>query len=71
MRMAGYEDVEVDYFTSSRLFGDKMADAFVRFLGMMPLPYRPIQSAPWPDGLNKIIRFTKDVMLIGVGTKKN
>ncbi len=72
MRMAGYENVEVDYFYQLPLvWRQKWLMPFVRFLGMMPLPYRPIQSAPWPDGLNKIIRFTKDVMLIGVGTKKD
>ncbi len=72
MRMAGYENVEVDYFYQlPLLWRQQWLMPFVKFLGMMPLPYRPIQSAPWPEGLNKIIRFTKDVMLIGVGTKKD
>ena len=35
----------------------------------LPIPYRPFRRAPWPDGLNKLIRFSNEVMLLGVGRK--
>jgi len=72
MRMAGYENVTADYFYQLPfLWKHKWLKPFVKLLGVMPLPYRPVQSAPWPDGMNKLIRFSKDVMLIAVGAKKN
>jgi len=42
----------------------------LRLLAAVPLPYRPYRAAaPWPDPINKLIRFSKEVMLLGVGTK--
>jgi SAM-dependent methyltransferase len=39
-------------------------------LAALPLPYRPYRErAPWPDGLNKAIRFSKEVMLLGTAGK--
>jgi SAM-dependent methyltransferase len=41
----------------------------VAAVAALPLPYRPYRSAPWPNGVNKLVRFAKEVMLLGVARK--
>jgi hypothetical protein len=42
---------------------------FIRLIGALPLKYRPWDSAPWPEGLNKLIRFSKEGMLLATAEK--
>jgi SAM-dependent methyltransferase len=37
---------------------------FRYFIEKIPLPYRPFDRINWPDNTNKIIRFSKEAMLI-------
>jgi len=72
MKMAGYENVTVEYFYQLPfLWKFKWLTPLVKLFALLPLPYRPAHNAPWPEGLNKLIKFSKSVMLIGVGTKKD
>lgn len=72
LTIAGFERVKVSYFYQLPfLWRYPFLKPAVRALATLPLPYRPYQSAPWPDNLNKLIRFSKEVMLLGVGKKAN
>ncbi|HCE45353.1 MAG TPA: hypothetical protein DET40_17575 [Lentisphaeria bacterium] len=72
MVIAGYKDVEVIYFHQLPfVWKYPMFKPFVRLLSAMPLSYRPFnQDAKWPEGFNKLVRFSKEVMLLGVGHKE-
>jgi hypothetical protein len=35
----------------------------------LPLPYRPLDRAPWPARVNTFIRFAKEVMLLGTARR--
>jgi SAM-dependent methyltransferase len=41
-----------------------------RLLNLLSLPYRPFSKAKWSDDTNKIIRFSKEAMLICKAVKK-
>lgn len=70
MTMVGFESVAVSYFYQLPfLWHSPFLKPLVRMFAALPLPYRPYQGAPWPEGLNKIVRFSKEVMLLGVGKK--
>ncbi|MGE4299501.1 MAG: methyltransferase domain-containing protein [Desulfovibrionaceae bacterium] len=71
MDMAGFQGVDVRHFRQlPRLWQRPWLEPASRLLALLPLPYRPFSpSAPWPDTVNKIIRFSKEVMLLGVGRK--
>jgi hypothetical protein len=40
-----------------------------RLIAALPLSYRSYKPARWPEGLTKLIRFSKEVRLLGVGRK--
>lgn len=68
--MAGFDSVKVLYFYQLPfLWHYPFFKPIIWILAVLPLPYRPHKYAPWPDGLNKLIRFSKEVMLMGVGKK--
>lgn len=70
MVMVGFKSVSVSFFYQLPfLWRHPFLKLFVRMVTALPLPYRPYQKAPWPDGFNKLIRFSKEVMLLGVGKK--
>ena len=74
MRMAGFINVKVNYFYQLPfLWKSPAMMPLVKTLGalanMTGLPYRPIRKAPWPEKLNTLIRFSHDVMLMGVGER--
>jgi SAM-dependent methyltransferase len=71
MDMAGFHQVAVrDFRQLPGLWKRPWLTPASRLLALLPLPYRPFfPAAPWPDALNKVIRFSKEVMLFGVGRK--
>lgn len=71
LTLAGFEQVHVGYFRQLPfLWRLPWLRPLVRGVAALPLPYRPWASAPWwPDGVNKVIRFSKEVMLIGTARK--
>ena len=42
---------------------------FARIVAALPIRYRPFFDASWSDSVNKVIRFSNEVMLLGVGEK--
>ena len=70
LTMAGFESVTVSHFYQQPfLWRHPLLKPAVRALAALHLPYRPYRSAPWPDSLNKVIRFSQEVMLLGIGRK--
>jgi|GEM_PF-1332237 len=70
LAFAGFEAGTVSHFYQLPfLWHYPFLKPIVWIAAALPLPYRPYRSAPWPDGLNKVIRFSKEVMLLGVGKK--
>jgi len=67
----GFEAVEVSYFRQLPfLWRFRFLAPLVWLLARLPLPYRPYHpSAPWPDGFNKLVRFSKEVMILGIARK--
>lgn len=70
LTLAGFESIKVSHFYQLPfLWRCPFLKPIVWIVAALPLPYRPYQSAPWPDSLNKVIRFSKEVMLLAVGQK--
>ncbi len=69
--LAGFEDVESAFFHQLPFVWRHPALRFVPGLvRRLPLPYRPYrEQAPWPESLNTLIRFSKEVMLLAAGRK--
>jgi len=68
--MVGFESAEVTNFCQLPvLWHYPFLKPFFWTLAKLPLPYRPFFSAPWPEALNKLIRFSKEIMLLGVARK--
>jgi SAM-dependent methyltransferase len=66
LTLAGFEDVTVRPFLQLPFVWRRPALAAVPALvRALPVPYRPLDRAPWPDNLNKLIRFSKEVLLLG------
>ena len=71
MVIIGFVSVRTSYFYQLPfLWRYPALKPVVRALAALPLPYRPFHPGTrWPDGFNKLIRFSKEVMLLGVGKK--
>ena len=72
MKVAGFKDVEVEYFIQLPYVWNNPFLRFVsRLVSCLPIPYAPLHDVPWSvsNPFNKFIRFSKEVMLLGVGRK--
>jgi SAM-dependent methyltransferase len=71
MALAGFSEVHAEHFIQLPFTWRSPALRAVPWIvRRLPLPYRPYNDrAPWPDGLNKVIRFSKEVMLLAAGVR--
>ena len=70
LQIAGFKQVDVSYFYQLPfLWRYPFLKPIAWTIASLPLPYRPYQTAPWQESCNKLIRFSKEVMLLGVGSK--
>ena len=70
LTIMGFTSVEVTYFYQLPfLWRYPFCKPLVRVLAALPIPYRPYQTAPWPEGFNKLVRFSKEVMLMAIARK--
>jgi len=70
LEIAGFTSVRVSYFYQLPfLWRYPMLTPLVRMVAAVPLPYRPYRQAAWPEPVNTLIRFAKEVMLLGVAQK--
>jgi SAM-dependent methyltransferase len=70
LQYAGFEVDHVEHFRQLPfLWRLPVLTPVVAAIGRLPLPYRPYSEVRWPDGLNKLLRFSKEVMLMGIARK--
>jgi len=72
MEMAGFKEVEVYYFYQLPLLWRFPYLKFLsKLVSFLPLPYAPLNQVPWrtSNKMNKIVRFSKEVMLLAVAKK--
>jgi hypothetical protein len=71
MALARFSELHAEHFLQLPFTWRARALRFVPWIvRRLPLPYRPYNDgAPWPEGLNKLIRFSKEVMLLAAGRK--
>ena len=71
LTLAGFVDVESSYFHQLPfLWRRPRLRPVATAIRTLPLRYRPLDDdARWPPRLNTLIRFSKEVMLLGVGTR--
>jgi SAM-dependent methyltransferase len=70
LKIVGFEDIRVEnFYQLPFLWKRPFLKPFVKAIAMSPLSYRPYKKAPWSDSFNKLIRFSKEVMLLGVCKK--
>lgn len=71
MTLSGFSGVQIELFWQLPfLWQRSWLFPAVRLVGLSPLRYRPWHNAPWPESINKLIRFSKEAMLIGIGSKE-
>ena len=70
MTLAGFSDVSVRLFWQlPSLWKYPWLRGAIKGISLLPVPYRPWDQAPWPERLNTLIRFSKEIMLMGVGSQ--
>ena len=69
--LGGFERVTAEFFYQLPFVWRRRAARVVPRSYALPPPYRPYRErARWGEGLNKLIRFSKEVMLLAVGRKR-
>lgn len=70
MVISGFQNVKVLHFYQLPIVWQNAWLTFiVKLFSLLPLHYRPMHDSTLPNSLNTFIRFSKEVMLLGVGTK--
>jgi len=70
MSLAGFEMVDVQHFLQLPVvWRYPILKPISQFLRMLPIPFRPHTNAPWPEEMNKFIRFSNEVMLLAIAHK--
>jgi SAM-dependent methyltransferase len=72
LEIAGFKNVKVNYFYQLPfLWRFPWLKPLVKLFAKLPLPYSPYNEVPWATSnqLNKLIRFSKEAMLIAVVEK--
>ena len=70
LTLAGFSEARVDYFWQLPILWRR---PWLQPLTLLPrlarLPYRPLSGAPWPEAMNKQVRFAREVMLLAAARK--
>lgn len=70
LQIAGFENISSRYFYQLPIvWKHPSLLPMVRLFSVLPLSYRPYENANWPDSFNKLIRFSKEVMLLAICQK--
>ena len=65
LQIAGFENISSRYFYQLPVvWKHPSLIPMVRLFSVLPFSYRPYENANWPDPFNKLIRFSKEVMLL-------
>ena len=72
MEMSGFKNVKVIYFYQLPfLWKFPWLKILVKMVAKLPIPYSPYSNVPWKTSrwLNKLVRFSKEVMLLAIAEK--
>lgn len=70
MAIAGFDDVKVLYlYQLPFLWKHPFLQFIPKFIASLPISYWPMEELKWPQSINKLIRFSNEVMLIAIGRK--
>ena len=72
LEMQGFKNVKVMYFYQLPfLWKFPWLKVFVKMIAKLPIPYSPYNDVPWKTSrwLNKLVRFSKEVMLLAIAEK--
>ena len=70
MALVGFDSVQVKHFIQLPIVWKyPFLKPLVYLLRKLSLPFRPHMNAPWPESLNKFIRFSNEVMLLAIAHK--
>lgn len=70
MKMSGFKEVRVNYFYQLPiLWKYPFLEIFSKITASLPIKYRPFDDSILPETLNTYVRFSNEVMLIGIGKK--
>jgi SAM-dependent methyltransferase len=68
--MHGFSNPVVKHFYQLPFLWDhQYLVGFSRLIAALPIPYQPFFDSRWPDSINKFIRFSNEVMLLGYAQK--
>jgi SAM-dependent methyltransferase len=72
LKMAGFEDVRVEYFYQLPfVWNNSLLSIIPKIISMLPIPFRPFKKSRLPNKINKLIRFSNEVMLVAYVRKQN
>lgn len=70
LKQSGFNVIKCDHFMQlPSAWGNKLVSALYNIFSLLPLPYSPINRISWPNSFNKLIRFSKEKMLLSVVEK--
>ena len=70
LKMVGFEDVRVEYFYQLPfVWRNPLFTVIPKIISMLPIPYRPLKRSPLPNAINKLVRFSNEVMLVAYARK--
>ena len=70
MKMSGFKEVRVNYFYQLPiLWKYPFLEIFSKITASLPIKYRPFDDSILPETLNTYVRFSNEVMSIGIGKK--
>ena len=71
--LSGFDKAKVEYFHQLPfVWNSKLFKVLPKLISFLPIPYSPWNRVPWTTNnpLNKIVRFSKEVMLLGTAIKR-
>ena len=70
LELVGFKDIKVQNFIQLPLVWKyPFLKPVVYIIQKLRIPFRPHKKAPWPEKINKFIRFSSEVMLLAIAKK--
>ena len=65
LKISGFEDVRVEYFYQLPfVWNNPLLRIIPKIISMLPIPFRPLRRSRLPNKINKLVRFSNEVMLV-------
>lgn len=62
--LSGFKSKCEYFYQLPILWKYKFLKPLIKLISIFPIPYKPFSDFPWPDNINKLLRFSKEVMLL-------